>query len=606
MQATGVIDLVKSAFSSVFNDANYATEAWYEALKFRTAVRDRYTDYIARTVGAFPLFGTTYEAAVASAYVSVGISSELERDRYRDRVEIERALTRQRDAQNGYDRRHSNARELVDVIDGTTKSLALIGLPGSGKTTVLRHLALEAAKGRLLRNRRVIPIFLAVRDLALQKRSLRQAIRDLLRSFGIHSEEAVFRKLFERGDVVLILDGLDEADARFQRHIVRQLSLIRDGYPKAIICVSARPHSLDFGMVGFEKWETLPLTLEERVAIARTWFNAVDAAKGDRFLRDCAREPGLLDMGSNPLLLCIVCALYHNDLRIPSEPEELYARMVEGLLGGWDAFRNVARDSALGNLSHHRRMLLVSMLAGMLFERSMRVFTAADVEQLGIIAVMSRRLRSTLPDAQQMLKALYNDFGLLVERAPGRYSFSHLTLQEYLAARHIVDQRREHDIISLALNNRLHELMGLIARLSPDATPFVRRLMAGVDPRRDGDISVALRVWRARPMVDSNVARDAVEALLSRASAALRQLEATYTLDEDLLTATIVGGKGKVAERPDDAEALAVLQNVPHLLEIAALAGVSLVDNPWRAALPFTLIKEGGEVRRVVVRVLER
>lgn len=42
-------------------------------------------------------------------------------------------------------------------------------------------------------------------------------------------------------------------------------------------------------------------------------------------------------------------------------------------------------------------------------------------------------------DGEAVLKAIEVQQGLLVERATETYSFSHLTLQEYLTAKYVVD-----------------------------------------------------------------------------------------------------------------------------------------------------------------------
>ena len=42
-------------------------------------------------------------------------------------------------------------------------------------------------------------------------------------------------------------------------------------------------------------------------------------------------------------------------------------------------------------------------------------------------------------DSEVVLKALEAQHGLLVERARGIYSFSHLTFQEYFTAREVVN-----------------------------------------------------------------------------------------------------------------------------------------------------------------------
>ena len=66
-----------------------------------------------------------------------------------------------------------------------------------------------------------------------------------------------------------------------------------------------------------------------------------------------------------------------------------------------------------------------------------------------------------------MLGAIERQQGILVERATDIYSFSHLTLQEYLTAFHIVDARLEAEVIEQHLTDeRWREVFLLMAGLS--------------------------------------------------------------------------------------------------------------------------------------------
>ncbi|MBD2327715.1 hypothetical protein H6G21_12595 [Alkalinema sp. FACHB-956] len=67
----------------------------------------------------------------------------------------------------------------------------------------------------------------------------------------------------------------------------------------------------------------------------------------------------------------------------------------------------------------------------------------------GYIADFIRNLRDVDPDSDMLqidgelvLRAIQAQHGLLVEQARGIYSFSHLTFQEYFAAREIVATNR--------------------------------------------------------------------------------------------------------------------------------------------------------------------
>jgi hypothetical protein len=59
-------------------------------------------------------------------------------------------------------------------------------------------------------------------------------------------------------------------------------------------------------------------------------------------------------------------------------------------------------------------------------------------------------------DSEAVLKAIEAQHGLLIERAKGIYSFSHLTFQEYFTARYIIDQQAS-DSVQAIINQHFPE-----------------------------------------------------------------------------------------------------------------------------------------------------
>lgn len=582
----GIREIVKQSFVKVFDDVNHRTEVAYQRFRLTAVHKELYADYVAQSVGVFPLFGANKQAFVESAYVRVALSAQLERERYRSQQEITTALRQQRSGENSDAERQMAGKTLFEVINSTSGNVALIGNPGSGKTTILRHLALSLAKGTLVRQRRALPIFLAVRDLAVGEQSIAKGAEALLESLEITEADAVFTSLLKAGRVALLVDGIDEANREFQYEILRELEEIRKTYPKAILCVSGRPYTLGGGLPGFEKWETLPLSRSERTALVRKWFDEVDSRKGDRLLRECADNPGLLDLGSNPLLLSIVCALYYNDLKIPAEPDELYARTVEGLLGAWDAFRRIARHTLLRDLSVRRRVVLVSSVAAAMLDKSRVVFTARDVEGSGVVNRFTSSLQSGDIGADELLRALYNDFGILIERAPGLFSFSHLTLHEYLAAQYIVDNRRELELLRHHRGDEWREVIRLVAKMLPNANLYMSRLTEQTDLANDYEVTLLDAAWAMRPLCERGQTIASMRLVGDRVASALRPLRATYDLSRHRLVVRRKRSSVSDAQERSDA----ILHNLPRIVGMMRRTGLEFSDFQIHELPPFNVL----------------
>ena len=133
--------------------------------------------------------------------------------------------------------------------DPVLNHLTILGDFGTGKTTLLRHLALQlarryeeevvegGARGR-------VPLFVDLRDYT-QALSLRQIILDLLDFHDIRTPSyAAFEHLSREGRLLLLLDGFDEMASRgnHQATLRNFQELNRGAFARAKIILSCRTH----------------------------------------------------------------------------------------------------------------------------------------------------------------------------------------------------------------------------------------------------------------------------------------------------------------------------------------------------------------------------
>ncbi|MFN8398462.1 MAG: NACHT domain-containing protein [Anaerolineales bacterium] len=533
----GVEEAIKACFEIVFKDTidelSATAETWLQQSKLLTTGRNNFAHYVANTVGIFPLFGTSRFASVSSVYVDVSITNDIENEKYRTPEEIEKNLRKQKQGDMALRGLQFSP---LSAIEKSDDGFALLGNAGTGKSTVFRYLTVEAAKGTPIRGKKRIPIYLAVRDMALSHKKIMSAAIQLLEWLDITNAEQVMHNLLKSGNCIILVDGLDETDSEFQRELIMELSELRAKYQKSVFCISARKHSLSIGLTGFQKWETQPLSPEARKLFVEKWFQSVDTGKGKRLLDQSINRPELLDLGSSPLLLSIVCALYNNDLDIPSDPDELYSRCAEGLLGAWDIFRNIARDSIIANFSIRKRIILISWIAYTMFEQEKIVFSETDVSQSKCLEKAAATMRQAAPAADELLKALQNDFGILVERAPSLYSFSHLTLQEYLTALYIVDNRKELSLITVHFHHRQwSEIIFLVAKMLPNADEYLKAVTKKMDLSSRLDTILLKRLWNTKPILSTQVTRELMYQLANQIAHALKVVFRDYRISNSVL-----------------------------------------------------------------------
>ena len=156
---------------------------------------------------------------------------------------------------------------MEEVLDRFSQ-VVVIGVPGGGKTTLLKHLCLLHCHPDSIR----LPVFVPIRELAATGETLNSAIlRQIRRYSGCEYPDAIWEKALGEGRVLICIDGLDELDIQKPekaRHTLRQISAeIRDltaRHAANLIVVSVRRESWPTCRAEvsptFHEFEVLPFT----------------------------------------------------------------------------------------------------------------------------------------------------------------------------------------------------------------------------------------------------------------------------------------------------------------------------------------------------------
>lgn len=196
----------------------------------------------------------------------------------------------------------------------------------------------------------------------------------------------------------------------------------------------------------FEKFvevEVADFNDEQIETFVYKWFQDKEPSPSQIFIQQLKLAPPIKELATNPLLLTLLCLVFPAAAKFPSNRSELYKEGVAILLKKWDGERLIKRNQIYEKLSPPRKEDLLSQIAFTTFERKDYFFRQTEVEQY--IANYIRNLpdaqtdpKALRLDSELVLKSIEAQHGLLVERARGIYSFSHLTFQEYFTARKIV------------------------------------------------------------------------------------------------------------------------------------------------------------------------
>lgn len=370
----------------------------------------------------------------------------------------------------------SSRNEVFQVLQ-QHRHILIVGAPGSGKSTLLSYLAIRAAMGQVPRetgwSHDPLPLLIRVR--ALKGPSL--TTRSLASHLGC-GEELVTRALV-RQSAALLVDGLDEAPPDLRDRLIDSLHRFIRRYPKVHVVATSRPAGspgeVEKRLHSLQPFRLVDLTRDEVNTFIDKWCLAAEmsvrrepaeaekeahAAAVD-LKRRLAASYSVQRIATNPLLVTILCVV-HRFLgkSIPEHRVTLYEKCTDALLYEWDRAK-FEEGATIGLLDAPAKRRLLMEIARRVHEEH-----AAEIPEREVI----RQFMKTLPDlgrpaqdAKQIIAEIRDRSGLLVERRPGFFAFSHLTFQEYLCAFDYVRTKSLGDLTKHYQEAWWHEVIVLAA-----------------------------------------------------------------------------------------------------------------------------------------------
>ncbi len=412
----------------------------------------RYLSLISESLDTLELFGVRFErftrpqTTLSVAYISLNVSDERERRPDARAVPIS-------DWREDHGRRGAVR---VESALADQRLMLIRGEAGGGKSTLLRWLAVTAARGVFtgaLENwNGSVPLLIKLRNYAGQPLPRPEELLDLTAPnlAGIMPKGWVHRHLWS-GRALLLVDGVDEVTAS-QRAAVRQWlkGFIAD-FPNIRVVVTSRPAAATSDWLRAEGFSAIfleQLGPAELRALIEHWHRAVrDCADlpcepeklptyEARLLARMEATPHLRVLASSPLLAAMLCALNLDRETLPRDRMSLYGAALELLLETRDAKRNIPSASDI-SLPRDQRIHILQALAWHL-SVSKRVelpkSTAQQVIEERLVGMPGVRA-----DATAVLNHLLQRSGVIREPVPGRMDFAHRTVQEYLTAKQLAD-----------------------------------------------------------------------------------------------------------------------------------------------------------------------
>lgn len=402
------------------------------------------------------------------------------------------------------------------------------GVPGSGKSSLLRYLAIDLLSDApqlvpvASRWAQRLPVWVPfafwtkiIASSSGDAASLAECIHSWFTQWNRDDLWQLVRAALSDNRLLLLVDGLDEWTNEDAGRIGAQLLQVFVESHKVAIVLTSRPYGFRrlpaFSGRDWQSAEIAPLSQAQVADVSQRWFAlrtrldstqlGLDAEQqirlsGDganRFLDELSRSSELSRLAQTPLLLVLLLYMKFQNAVLPQHRFEAYDRMLEHLLRFHPAAKRAAAfvtDTAEPLGERDIRLSLAKLAFAIHSDLPASVATEDEVEKVLFPFLSDREglglglepaaARAYIP---QFSRVAEGTVGVLVRQGVRELSFLHRSFQEFLAAQHLsrwpIDEQER---FVLQYGHRVHWREVILALLWRTRRPDdVARLVAKIE-----------------------------------------------------------------------------------------------------------------------------
>ncbi len=448
-------------FVSWFNKQSEA-----EAKRILHQASQKYVQNYSDRHGILKVLGMREPVPLEAVYTTVKFLDRADVRRFESIESLESSY--RQNTHRSFQPKSSTRRDGINVANNK-QFLMVLGSPGAGKSTFLRKIGLEALKGKQgLYDHECIPVFLELKSL---NGPISGAIAQEFKICGLPFPEEATEKLLEAGKLLILIDGLDEVPTKNLNETIQNIQNFVDQYDRNRFIASCRIAAY---RSNFRRFTDVAMSDFDAMQIRQficNWFHSqTDQELGTALkcwsLLQKPESAAAKELAQSPLLLTLLCLVYDRSQNFPQNRSVLYRKAMRVLLEEWASEKRILQEEIYEGLNTELEEILLSEIAYEGFAVDRLFFSQREIVAQ-IKAFLTDNLNAPKHlDGEAILNAIAIQQGILVERAEDVFSFSHLTLQEYLTAQYIDDHRLIKPLVQEHLSDeRWQEVFLLVAGL---------------------------------------------------------------------------------------------------------------------------------------------